>query len=174
MQKADRYLNTDLKTKQGYKGKYIMEILVKPIAIVKNTRINAFDDNWGEIISEIVLTDNIPTDSFDRIEDFSHLEIIYYFDKVEKNAIVYSGYPRGNLAYPVVGIFGQRKKDRPNTLGLCTVELVEHKDRSIKVKYLDAIDGTPVLDIKPVFKEFQPASQIKQPTWVVDLMKTYW
>ena len=69
---------------------------------------------------------------------------------------VYNGKPRGNSGYPNVGIFGQRKKDRPNLIGLYTVELIEHTDRILKVKYLDAINGTPVLDIKPVFKEFQP------------------
>ena len=73
-----------------------------------------------------------------------------------------------------MGIFGQRKKGRPNTIGLCTVELIEHNSRTIKVKYLDAIDGTPILDIKPVFKEFQPNGEIKQPIWVGDLMKNYW
>jgi tRNA (Thr-GGU) A37 N-methylase len=74
----------------------------------------------------------------------------------------------------MTGIFGQRKKDRPNTIGLSTVELLEHNGRTLKVKFLDAIDGTPVLDIKPVFKEFQPKTEIKQPDWVADLMKNYW
>ncbi len=73
-----------------------------------------------------------------------------------------------------MGIFAQRKKDRPNSIGLCTVELLQHNGRTLKVKYLDAIDGTPILDIKPVFKEFQPKGEIKQPTWVSDLMKNYW
>ncbi|MGE0568878.1 MAG: TrmO family methyltransferase [Bacteroidia bacterium] len=59
-------------------------------------------------------------------------------------------------------------------MGLCTVELLEHNGRTIKVKYLDAIDGTPVLDIKPVFKEFQAKGLIRQPNWVTDLMKNYW
>jgi len=46
--------------------------------------------------------------------------------------------------------------------------------RTIKVWHLDAIDGTPVLDIKPVFREFQPKGEIRQPGWVADLMKNYW
>lgn len=151
-----------------------MEIKLTPIATVKNLRAIPIDDCWEEIISEIELADNIPTEVFKSISDFSHLEIIYLFDKVKNNDVIYSGRPRGNPNYPLVGIFAQRKKDRPNTLGLCTVELIEHKGRIIKVKYLDAIDGTPVLDIKPVFKEFQPKGQIRQPNWVADLMKHYW
>ncbi len=151
-----------------------MEILLTPIGSVKNNRKDAIDDNWGEITSEIVLSEHIPTEAFDKIEDFSHLEIIYYFDKVKQADIIFSGHPRGNPAFPIVGIFGQRKKDRPNTIGLCTVELLAHTGRSITVKMLDAIDGTPVLDIKPVFKEFQPVLKIRQPEWVAKLMKAYW
>jgi tRNA-Thr(GGU) m(6)t(6)A37 methyltransferase TsaA len=151
-----------------------MEITLKEIATVKNTRLEPIDDNWGGIVSEIELSADIPTEAFDNIEDFSHLEIIYYFDRVEKEAIVFSGRPRGNPSYPNVGIFGQRKKDRANQIGLCTVELIEHTARTIKVKYLDAINGTPILDIKPVFKEFAVKTEIKQAAWVSDLMKDYW
>jgi tRNA (adenine37-N6)-methyltransferase len=151
-----------------------MEIKMTPIATVKNSRTTPIDDNWEEILAEIELADHIPTEAFENISAFSHLEIIYYFDKVKNEDIVFSGRPRGNPNYPLVGIFGQRKKDRPNTIGLCTVELLEHRERTIKVKYLDAIDGTPVLDIKLIFKEFQPTTEIKQPDWVADLMKNYW
>ena len=134
----------------------------------------ATDDYWGSVITEITLADNMPDEVFANIEDFSHLEIIFYFDKVEDDKIVFSGKPRGNPDFPLMGIFCQRKKDRPNKIGLCTVELLEHKGRTIIVKGLDAIDGTPVLDIKPVFKEFQPRTPIHQPAWVSDLMKNYW
>ena len=151
-----------------------MSILLEPVATVKNNRTAATDDFWGNVVSEIVLLDHIPTEAFDNIELFSHLEVIYYFDRVDKTKIVYAGRPRGNPDYPVMGIFSQRKKDRPNQLGLCTVELIKHSGRTIKVKNLDAIDGTPVLDIKPVFREFEAGTEIKQASWVNDLMKNYW
>lgn len=151
-----------------------IEITLNPVATVKNSRVTPIDDNWEEIIAVIELAEHIPTEAFASISDFSHLEIIYFFDKVNPEDTVFSGRPRGNPDYPVVGIFGQRKKDRPNSIGLCTVELLEHNGRTLKVKYLDAIDGTPVLDIKPVFREFQPKTAIQQPAWVEDLMKNYW
>ncbi|MVM33840.1 tRNA (N6-threonylcarbamoyladenosine(37)-N6)-methyltransferase TrmO [Spirosoma sp. HMF4905] len=151
-----------------------MDIHLTNVAVVKNTRQQPIDDAWGDIISEIELADHMPSEVLDNIEAFSHLEIIYYFNQVAPENIVFSGHPRGNLAYPLMGIFGQRKKDRPNQLGLCTVELVEHRGRTIVVKFLDAIDGTPVLDIKPVFQEFQPQTSLKQPDWVADLMSQYW
>jgi tRNA-Thr(GGU) m(6)t(6)A37 methyltransferase TsaA len=151
-----------------------MEIKLKPIATVRNSRTELIDDNWAQIISEIELANDIPTEVFSCITDFSHLEIIFYFDKAKQEEIIYSGRPRGNPSYPVAGIFAQRKKDRPNSIGLCIVELIAHRERVIVVKYLDAIEGTPVLDIKPVFKEFQPKGKIRQPAWVGDLMKGYW
>lgn len=151
-----------------------MEVKLRPLAVVSNKRSDPSDDFWGDTVSEITLLPHMPDEVFLNIGSFSHLEIIYYFDKVNPGDIRFSGFPRGNKAYPEMGIFAQRKKDRPNQLGLCTVELLEHKGRSIKVKYLDAIDGTPVLDIKPVFKEFGLNSEIKQPSWVADLMKDYW
>lgn len=151
-----------------------MNITLEPIGTVRNARSQPIDDHWVDIVSDIELASHIPTEAFEGISNFSHLEIIYYFDKVEKKDMVYSGHPRGNKTYPLMGIFGQRKKDRPNSIGLCTVELLEHNGRTIKVKYLDAIDGTPVLDIKPVFREFQAKGEIRQPGWVDDLMKQYW
>ncbi|MBS1489160.1 MAG: SAM-dependent methyltransferase [Bacteroidetes bacterium] len=151
-----------------------MEITLNPIAYVKNSRIEPIDDNWETIVTEIELSDHIPTEAFERISDFSHLEIIYYFDKVKNEEIVFSGRPRGNPHYPLVGILAQRKKDRPNKIGLATVELLQHRGRTLKVKFLDAIDGTPVLDIKPVYKEFEPKASIVQPLWVTDLMEKYW
>ena len=151
-----------------------MDIILQPIATVTNQRTTPTDDFWGDTISEICLADHIPDDALDNIEQFSHLEIIYYFNQVEKDTIVFSGRPHGNPNYPNMGIFGQRKKDRPNQIGLCTVELLEHKGRSLFVKYLDAINGTPVLDIKPVIKEFGVQKEITQPEWVSDLMRDYW
>lgn len=151
-----------------------MKICLAPIAYVRNTRTEAIDDNWLNITSEIELAGHIPADCLLNISAFSHLEIIYFFDKVADEEIIYSGRPRGNPDYPVTGIFAQRKKDRPNRLGLSIVELIQVHERALTVKRLDAIDGTPVLDIKPVFTGFLPAGPVVQPDWARDLMKDYW
>lgn len=151
-----------------------MKIQLTPIATVKNTRIAPGDDFWGGTISEIELAEGLPEEAFEGIGLFSHLEIIYYFDRVGEGKTVHARRPRGNPDYPVMGIFAQRNKDRPNSIGLTTVELVEHRGRVIRVRYLDAIDGTPVLDIKPMFREFMPLAPVRQPEWVNDLMKDYW
>lgn len=149
-------------------------IILQPVAFVKNTRTDIADDFWGTVVSEIELAEYIPAEAFNGIDSFSHLEIIFHFDKSDRSKAVYHGHPRGNTIWPDVGIFAQRKKDRPNALGLTIVELIKREGNKIWVKYLDAIDGTPILDIKPVMKEFLPAEEIKQPAWSVELMKEYW
>jgi tRNA-Thr(GGU) m(6)t(6)A37 methyltransferase TsaA len=151
-----------------------MQINLNSVATVKNSRQDQSDDFWGSIISEIELTENIPADAFNGIDEFSHLEIIFHFDKADISKIVFNGHPRGNKDWPNVGIFAQRKKDRPNGIGLTIVEMVKRERNKIWVKYLDAIDGTPILDIKPVMKEFLPSKEIKQPRWSYELMKDYW
>jgi len=151
-----------------------MEIKIEAIAIVKNKREGLSDDFWGGILTEVELLPHIPSASLNGIETFSHLEILFQFDKVSDATIVFSGHPRGNKEWPDIGIFAQRKKDRPNRLGLTIVELVERKERSLLVKNLDAINGTPVIDIKPIMKEFLPDSPIKQPGWATELMVDYW
>jgi tRNA (adenine37-N6)-methyltransferase len=150
-----------------------MIIDLKPIAFVSNSR-SPIDNNCEAIISNIELANHIPTEAFTGISEFSHLEVIYYHDKVKDDDIVFSGLPRGVPQHPWVGFFAQRKKDRLNKIGLSIVELIALNGRTIKVKSLDAIDGAPVLDIKPVFKEFQPKVEIRQPACVADLMKNYW
>ena len=151
-----------------------MEITFKPIAFVRSSRTKPTDDFWGNTTSVIELADHVPTEALNGISEFSHLEIIYHFDRAKIDDVVFSGRPRGNPEFPTVGIFSQRKKDRPNAIGLCPVELMEHSGRKITVKNLDAINGTPILDIKPVFREFQPKGEIRQPEWVDELMKNYW
>jgi tRNA (adenine37-N6)-methyltransferase len=151
-----------------------MDIIVKPVAYVRNSRPTPGDDFWGGTISEIELAPGMPAEALDGIGLFSHLEIVYYFNQTGDGEIAHARRPRGNPAYPLMGIFAQRNKDRPNRIGLTSVELIEHTGRVIKVRYLDAIDGTPVLDIKPVFKEFLPKGEVRQADWVEDLMKEYW
>ena len=149
-----------------------MSIILEPIAYVISQRKEISDDYWGEVLSEIHLVPALPDEAFDGIETFSHLQIIFHFSKSQ--TVVFADHPRGNPEFPRLGIFAQRKKDRPNHLGLTTVQLIERKERMLLVKGLDALDGTPVLDIKPVFREFEPRGEIRQPEWVSELMKLYW
>jgi len=75
---------------------------------------------------------------------------------------------------PKVGTFAQRNKNRPNKIGLKTVLFLDRNEKVVLVKGLDAIDGTPIFDIKPVLKEFEPKGEIRQPLWTTEIMSNYW
>src|SRR6185369_15301346 len=121
------------------------EITSKPIAYVKNNRIKPDDYEWGDVISEIILADEFSGDCLKGIDEFSHLEIIFHFHLLKDNDVVFDlRHPRNNKAYPLTGIFAQRGSSRPNKLGATIVELIEVKNRSLVVKGLDSINGTPV------------------------------
>jgi tRNA-Thr(GGU) m(6)t(6)A37 methyltransferase TsaA len=150
-------------------------ITLTPIGYVKNSRSGMHDDYWGNVTSEIIISDKLPEECLDGIDTFSHLEIIFYFDKANREETVDgASHPRGNKVWPRVGIFAQRKKDRPNHLGLTIVKLISRKGRTLTVQGLDADDDTPILDIKPVAKEFLPREAVTQPAWMTELMKDYW
>ena len=150
-------------------------INLSPIAHIKNIRTEIQDDHWGDVVSVIELDSAFSEEALFQIESFSHAEIVFYFhivneDKIETGA----RHPRNNQSWPKVGIFAQRGKNRPNRLGVTTVKILKREGRQLFVQGLDAIDGTPVLDIKPVIKEFLPREEIRQPVWATELMKNYW
>jgi tRNA (adenine37-N6)-methyltransferase len=150
-------------------------INLSPIGIVENTRTAVEDDNWGSLVSKIMLDESFSEESLWGLEDFSHVEVIFYFHEVDKAKIVSTArHPRNNPDWPKVGIFAQRGKNRPNQLGLTTAKIIRCEGRTLYVENLDAIHGTPVLDLKPVMKEFLPAEPIRQPRWSHELMQTYW
>lgn len=148
---------------------------IEPIAFVKNSRDKIEDDYWGDVISEIIISDKISNDSLKGIEEFSHLEIIFYFHLADLAKINISAtHPRENINFPKVGIFAQRRKARPNLLGSSIVKLLKVEGNMLTVKSLDAVNGTPVIDIKPVLREFMPAENLEQPEWATELMRNYW
>lgn len=152
-----------------------MEYIVKSVATVYNARRDAIDDGWSAVPSEIRLNDEMPIECLDGIDEFSHVEIVYVFHKaIGSQPVVGSEHPRENPAWPKVGIYSQRKKARPNFIGCTVAKLVRREGRSLFVERLDAIDGTPVLDIKPVMREFLPEGEVRQPPWSNELMRNYW
>jgi tRNA (adenine37-N6)-methyltransferase len=148
---------------------------VEAIARVRSPRSGLDDDNWGAVVSRIELAAGFDAEALLGLEEFSHAEILFLFDRVEEAAVVRGArHPRGNSDWPKVGIFAQRAKDRPNRIGSTIVEVLGREDRALVVRGLDAIDGSPVLDIKPVMAEFLPRSALRQPAWSRELMREYW
>jgi len=150
-------------------------ITLDPVGHVRSARRDLRDDDWGDVTARIEVGEGFPPESLDGLEEFSHAEIVFHFDRVADSAIERGArHPRGNPAWPRVGIFAQRGKDRPNRLGTTIVEIAGREGRVLMVRGLDAVDGTPVLDIKPVMVEFLPRTPVRQPRWSRELMREYW
>jgi tRNA (Thr-GGU) A37 N-methylase len=106
---------------------------------------------------------------------FSHAEILFQFKQVSEEDITTGARrPRGNPDWPLVGIFAQRGRNRPNRLGISICRIVAADGLMLDVEGLDAIDGTPVLDIKPVMHGFLPRGAIREPDWARAIMAGYW
>jgi tRNA-Thr(GGU) m(6)t(6)A37 methyltransferase TsaA len=152
-----------------------MQFTLKPVAFVRSTRSAPGDDYWGGQQSSIELVPEIGAEALQGLDAFSHVEILFRFHKADPNKIV-SGvrHPRNNPEWPRIGIFAQRGKDRPNHIGTTICRVVRVEGSSLIVAELDAIDGTPVVDIKPVMREFLPRQDVRQPDWCGELMQDYW
>jgi tRNA (adenine37-N6)-methyltransferase len=152
-----------------------MTFTLQPIGHVTSARDEVKDDDWGQVTARIKLDSWLSAEALAGLDQFSHAEILFVFDRVEDAKIELTArHPRNNKAWPKVGIFAQRGKNRPNKLGSTIVEIVEVEGRTLVVRGLDAIDGTPVIDIKPVMREFLPRGLTQQPKWVDELMQDYW
>jgi tRNA-Thr(GGU) m(6)t(6)A37 methyltransferase TsaA len=148
---------------------------MEPIGWVAASRRTAEDDFWGGETSSITLVDRFDDDALQGLDGFSHAEVIFVFDRVDASNIVTGArHPRNNPAWPLTGIFAQRGKNRPNRIGSTICRVVRVDGRTLVVGELDALDGTPVLDIKPVMREFLPRGDVRQPEWSRELMTQYW
>jgi tRNA-Thr(GGU) m(6)t(6)A37 methyltransferase TsaA len=149
---------------------------IKPIGVVRGGRKEPVDDDWGTVEADIALdADQFAADSTAGLGDFSHLTVIYQFHLVADDEIQRgSRHPRGRTDWPKVGIFAQRGKSRPNRIGVTTCDIVAVDGLIVRVRGLDAIDGTPVLDIKPHMTGFEPRGPVREPAWVKEIMKEYW
>ena len=147
----------------------------EPVATVVGGRSEPVDDDWEGVEAIIRLDERFEPEALDGLEAFSHVEVVYVFDRVDP-ADVETGarHPRDNEAWPRVGIFAQRAKDRPNRIGVSICRLLRIEERDLHVAGLDAVDGTPVLDVKPVMAQFAPRGELRQPAWAHELMAGYW
>lgn len=150
----------------------MQEIIMNPIGYVRNDVQNRKDVSWGEDVSTIVLNEEYHS-GLKGLENFTHVIILYYLDKAayqkEKHL---QRRPQNREDMPLVGIFSQRGKDRPNQIGMTSVRIVSVDGAALTVKGLDAIDGTPVLDIKPYYPVYDK-KDAKVPEWVDRLMAHY-
>jgi tRNA-Thr(GGU) m(6)t(6)A37 methyltransferase TsaA len=151
-------------------------ITMQPIGFVRDGRAEPIDDAWDSIEARIELDPaQFGADATAGLSDFSHIEVVYHFDRVPDDEIqTGSRHPRGRTDWPKVGILAQRGKGRPNRIGVTACKLLRVDGLTLTVRGLDAIDGTPVLDIKPVMSGFLPRGEIREPKWAAEIMREYW
>lgn len=108
------------------------------------------------------------------LDGFSHVLVVYVMHAVDPGDVEkVARHPRNRADWPKVGIFAQRAKRRPNRLGVSCCRVLGIEGLHVRVEALDAIDGTPVLDIKPWVREFGPRGEVHQPEWITELMRDY-
>ncbi len=154
----------------------MQKIVLGAIGRVSSPVTKGRDENWGTVVAEIRLDDSrFEPACVSGLEEFSHVEVVFVFDQLSDNEIeTGTRHPRENPLWPKVGIFAQRGRKRPNRLGATICELVSIEGLAIRVRGLDAFDGSPVVDLKPVMREFLPdPGSIRQPQWSRELMSTY-
>lgn len=138
-------------------------IFIKPLGVARNKIEQPMSSGWNDVITDIII-DKKYAEGLDGIEDYSHIVVVYWFSKEEECHMKH--HPQGNKDVPFIGIFACRCPQRPNPIGISTVELVERKNNVIKVKGLDILNGTPILDIKPYTPQYDVVEKSKVPEWI--------
>ena len=153
-----------------------MTFSIEAIGHVRGGRAEATDDDWAASRVRICLDPaRFTPDSLAGLADFSHAEIIFVFDRVTADEITTTArHPRGRTDWPKVGIFAQRGKNRPNRMGVTVCSIIAVEGLDLVVEGLDAIDGTPVVDIKPVMQGFLPRGEVREPALATEIMAAYW
>ncbi len=143
------------------------------VGIVRSSVKEGVDKNWGSVISEIHIEKEL-ADGLQGIDSFSHIIVVFemhHSSWIPSSDLVRR--PQGRSDMPLTGIFAQRAKHRPNPIGITSVKLLAVQENILTVQGLDAIDETPVLDIKPYYPCFDLVSESHHPEWVDRLMKGY-
>lgn len=148
-------------------------IILKPIGRAISPVTETVDENWGGVVSKVVLLPEY-AGGLDGLDGFSHALVVTYLDKTKfEQARHLRRRPRDLDTMPIVGIFSQRAKDRPNPIGITAVRIIRVGDDFLEVQGLDAVNGTPVLDIKPYYPAYDRINNCQTPGWVDELMKGY-
>lgn len=148
------------------------EIALRVIGTVRNGRTSTDDSDWGALESEIVMKAAAMA-GITGLEQFSHALVVFFMhvEDVDEAATLVR-HPRGRADMPMVGVFAQRGRMRPNPVGVTAVEIVRVEPGVVVVRGLDAIHGTPVLDLKPYVPAFD-RREARVPEWMDELMKGY-
>ncbi len=148
-------------------------IACRSIGVVRNPVTEGRDEGWASVVSELHLEEDVAA-GLAGIEGFSHAIVVFWMHRSSfDRATDLVRRPRGRQDMPEVGIFAQRAKHRPNPIGLTAVRVLGRRGPIVEVQGLDAMDGTPVLDLKPYVPAFDTAPGATVPDWMTRLMEGY-
>jgi len=139
-------------------------ISLKAIGTVRNEFRQPLKHDWAKVVSEIVVNPGL-TQALDTLDEFSHIIVIYWMHQFHSGQPPTKVHPQGNPELPLVGVFASRSPHRPNPVGKATVRLLQHQGNILRVEGLDAIDGTPVIDIKPYIPGSDSVADARVPQW---------
>jgi len=143
-----------------------MMIQLHPIGVIKSPVTKMSPGNWGRVQSEIHLEKRY-TAGLKGLEGFSHLLVVFFMHRAsfvpDKHLL---RRPRADKDQPKTGVFAQRTKYRPNPIGISAVKLLSIAGNVITVQGLDALDNSPLLDIKPYMPIFDQVCDASLPQWV--------
>ena len=142
----------------------LSNMTLKPIGFVRNEIKQPATLDFKNIVSEIVIDSSL-TEALDSLDEFSHIIVLYWMHRSDRQPPL-KIHPRGKAELPLVGLFATRSPNRPNPVGKATVRLLERRDNILRVEGLDAIDGTPVIDIKPYLPHNDSMDNVKVPPWI--------
>lgn len=143
------------------------EMLLKKIGSVSNGILKRPAAGWKNIVSRLEINPELEPALY-GIEQFSHIQVFFWFDKLQPAAnLLARVHPRGNASLPLMGRLATHSPHRPNPIGLSIVELIERKSNILTVRGLDALDGTPLIDIKPFTPNKELNAKARAPEWMI-------
>ena len=153
-----------------------MQLTMKPIGVVRGGRKEATKDHWGGNRTRIELDPaQFGPEALAGLDQLSHIDVLFFFHlHADEPTETGARHPRDRTDWPKVGIFAQRGRMRPNRIGLCTCRVIAVRGLAVEVEGLDAVDGSPVLDIKPYWSANAPRGGVREPAWAKELMANYW
>ena len=148
---------------------------IDPIGSVRGGRRAMTDDGWGSIRAAIELDERFTPEAVEGLDAFSHVVVVFQFHRVTERQIETAArHPRENPDWPRVGIFAQRGSPRPNRIGVSVCKILRVDGTRIEVEGLDAVNGSPVLDLQPYMRGFEPRGEVVEPKWAREIFQKYW
>lgn len=139
-------------------------VSIRPVGVVRNEVRESRPDGWEHVRSSIIVREELAM-GLEGIDDYSHIIVIFAFDKVPESEQRLKVQMHGMPAVPEQGVFATRSQRRPSPIGVSVVQLLRRRGNVLWVAGLDAINETPVLDIKPYFAHYDSVADARVPEW---------